>query len=109
MRYEIDRLGIRELHFNQGLAWQMYEHAKVALAEAKALAPVHSGEYRRRMFVRRIRGGEVGALFGTHSYKGWWVEYGTINNGAYHILTAAAHAAGMKVRHRSKPGGGPIS
>ncbi len=109
MRSDIDQMGIRELLFDPALSNQMYDHAKVALQHARSLAPTDSGEYRRRMFVRRLRGGTAGAIYGTQSYKGWWVEYGTVNHRAHHVLTRAAQAANLKVRHHSTPGGGPLS
>lgn len=108
MRSDIDHMGIRELHFDAALGRQIFTHAARAHWYAKSLAPVHSGEYARRMFVRGGYGKSSSAVYGTESYKGWWVEYGSINNGAYHVLTAAAQLAGMKVAYRSVPGGGPL-
>lgn len=106
MRNRIDERGIRSLVRDPGVRAEMEGFARKAFLVARATAPVgRSGEYQRRMFIRRVRLGLASAIYGTHSYKGWWVEFGTVNNRAHHTLANAARQVGMRVSNVAVPGG----
>ena len=112
MRVQLDERGIRKVVRDQGLNPQLMEYAKQAMWIAVATAPKDSGEYIRRMFVAG-NGATMGisnswacAFFGSHSYKGWWVEFGTRNNRAHQTLQNAARRAGMRVAQIARVGKG---
>lgn len=113
MRIQLDERGIRKIVRDQNLNPQLMEYAKQARWIAAANAPVDSGEYRRRMFVAQngstmgIRNTWACAFYGTYSYKGWWVEFGTRNNRAHQTLQNAARRAGMWVAQVARVGKGP--
>lgn len=107
MRVDIDHRGVRSLIRSPELAVSMNQFARKAVLAARTMAPVDSGEYRRRMFARpAISGGVAKAYFGTDSYKGWWVEFGSVNNRAHRTLRIAATRVGMKLRYVAIPGRG---
>lgn len=120
MRVDIDQRGIRRLiRERPGLYPAMNYHAGRAMTFAFALAPVGSGpprgkggaggEYKRRMFHAEARDNAwASAYYGSHSYKGWWVEFGTIHNRAHGTLQRAARLAGMRVGQVAIPGKGGI-
>lgn len=112
MRTDIDKGGIRELERDPAVVAKMYGFARRAANQARLIAPVgtvgkNAGEYRRRIFARRgLSGTTASAVYGSHSYKAWWVEFGTVNHKAHRTLRKAAKAVGMRVAKVAKPGGG---
>lgn len=114
MRVDIDQRGIRKLvRERPGLYPAMYYHAGRAATFAVVIAPTgggrgSTGEYRRRIFHEPADNAWASAYFGSHSYKGWWVEFGSVHNRAHGTLQRAARLAGMKVSQVATPGKGGI-
>lgn len=84
----------------------MLHFARRALIAARSLAPEDSGEYRRRMFADRAYSTAwSAAYYGSDSYKSWWVEFGSVNNRAHHVLVRAGRTAGMRIDQHARPSG----
>jgi len=112
MRVRLDERGIRKVVRDQDLVPQLMEHAKAARWIAATIAPKDKGEYVRRMFVAAngpafgIRNIWACAFYGSYSYKGWWVEFGSVHNRPHRTLQNAARLAGMRVASVATPGRG---
>lgn len=70
------------------------EAAEVAAQIARAIAPVDSGEYRDSIHVESD-GEQTRLVAGTD--HGIYVEIGTEDTPAFHVLTRAAEAAGLEI------------
>lgn len=111
MKCKIDGRGIAKLAHDPAVGNALLYHAEKALRYARNLPPnPDSGEYRRRMFVKLVRGRRTYAIYGTHSYKGWWIEFGASRrNRPYGTLQKAARLAGMRVTRIAQPGQGRVA
>lgn len=79
-------------------------HAERCLATALQIAPVKTGEYKDSLSVspaRETGTGDVEAELRSSSWHWHFVEFGTLNNPAQHVLERAITQSGLKF----KPGG----
>lgn len=104
-RFKMSRKGVGQLLRSPMVLAEMERRAEVIKGVAEGIAPVggagdpHPGLYKASFYVRSTtRGGRrrdrAVAYVGNTAVHARWVEYGTENVPAYHVLLRAAAAGG---------------
>lgn len=80
------------------LALQLHEVASIIAANARLLAPIETGDYKRSIHVEKIKG-DVAVV--ADDWKSNWMEFGTANGTpTYAPLRKGAELAGFRVHAR---------
>jgi hypothetical protein len=104
-RFKMSRKGVGQLLRSPMIQAEMVRRANVIKSVAEGIAPVggasdpHPGRYKASFYVTSTaRGGQrrdrATATVGNSAYYARWVEYGTENVRAHHVLLRAAQAGG---------------
>jgi hypothetical protein len=92
--YVANKLFEQQMKLNDEFIDALYESGKQAAAEARSIAPVVTGAYKRSIWADR---GTFEVTVGSHDPFGHMIEWGSINNEAYAPIRRGVLAAGLRL------------
>lgn len=97
--FTLNEAGVKAVAAGEGVKALINERAAAALENARASAPVETGAYRDSLGITEAVEDADGNVTATLYSSSWYwhlVEFGSVNNGAYHVLELAANDAGLE-------------
>jgi hypothetical protein len=93
-KFLVDPKGVDAMLAQPGVGEHLAEVARVGADYARSVAPVLSGRYRDSIeaYPSRLEDGQWVGSFGAELFTWHWVEFGSVKNPPYRVLSQAAQA-----------------